>query len=120
MKKGPELRSLFQVVIFRTMILKDGMSTTVRILNGAKENSLIIPHKALTEQLGEFFVYVVGDSSKVSQRRVFPGKQIDKNIIIKDGLKEGEIIVVQGTQNLREGAVITTTPATGAKAGGKQ
>lgn len=101
-------------------LLKAGMSTTVRILNGGKENSLIIPHKALTEQLGEFFVYVVGDSSKVSQRRVFPGKQIGKNIIIKDGLKEGEIIVVQGTQNLREGAVITTTPATGAKAGGKQ
>jgi len=27
-----------------------------------------------------------------------------------DGLKEGEKIVVQGVQNLREGAVITTTP----------
>lgn len=91
-------------------ILRAGMSTTVRILNSAAEKSVIIPYKAITEQLGEFFVYVVGDSSKVSQRKLSLGKQIGTNIIVKDGLKEGEKIVVQGVQNLRQGAVITTAP----------
>lgn len=89
-------------------MLKAGMSTTVRVLNNAAERSVIIPYKAVTEQLGEFFVYVVGDSSKVSQRRLVLGKPIGTNIIVKDGLKEGEKIVVQGVQNLREGALITT------------
>jgi len=87
-------------------VLKAGMSTTVKILNNASGASVIIPYKAITEQLGEFFVYVVGDSSKVSQRHLSLGKQIGKNIIVKDGLKDGEKIVVQGVQNLREGAVI--------------
>ncbi len=64
----------------------------------------------MTEQLGEFFVYVVGDSSKVSQHKVALGQQIDTNIIIKQGLKEGEKIVVEGVQNLHEGSVITTAP----------
>ena len=44
------------------------MSTTV----GCKyfsENAVVIPYKAITEQLGEFFVYVVGDN-KVSQQKV--------------------------------------------------
>lgn len=91
-------------------MLKAGMSTTVRILNNASEKSTIIPYKAVTEQLGEFFAYVVGDSNKVSQRKLLLGKQIGLNIIVKDGLKEGEKIVVQGVQNLREGAVITTAP----------
>lgn len=91
-------------------VLRAGMSTTVRILNSAAEKSVIIPYKAITEQLGEFFVYVVGDSNKVSQRKLSLGKQIGTNIIVKDGLKEGEKIVVQGVQNLREGAVITTAP----------
>lgn len=91
-------------------MLKAGMSTTVRVLNNATEKSVMIPYKAITEQLGEFFVYVVGDSSKVSQRKVSLGKQIATNIIVKDGLKEGEKIVVQGVQNLREGSVITTAP----------
>ncbi len=91
-------------------MLKAGMSTTVRILSNAKEKSVTIPYKAVTEQLGEFFVYVVGDSSKVSQRKVNLGKQLSANVIVKDGLAEGEKIVVQGIQNLREGSVITTTP----------
>ncbi|MEP7374931.1 MAG: efflux RND transporter periplasmic adaptor subunit [Chitinophagaceae bacterium] len=91
-------------------MLKAGMSTTVRILNSATEKSTMIPYKAITEQLGEFFTYVVGDSNKVSQRKLLLGKQIGTNIIVKDGLKEGEKIVVQGIQNLREGAVITTAP----------
>jgi membrane fusion protein (multidrug efflux system) len=91
-------------------LLKAGMSTTVRVLNNASQKSVVIPYKAITEQLGEFFVYVVGDSNKVSQRKLVLGKQIGTNIIVRNGLKEGEKIVVQGVQNLREGAVITIAP----------
>jgi membrane fusion protein (multidrug efflux system) len=90
--------------------LKAGMNTTVRVLSNTAEKSVIIPYKAVTEQLGEFFVYVVGDSSKVSQRKVQLGKQISANVIVKDGVKDGETIVVQGVQSLRDGAVITTAP----------
>lgn len=89
-------------------LLKAGMSTTVRILNNGGQQSVTIPYKAVTEQLGEFFVYVVGDSSKVSQRKVVLGKQIGTNIIVRDGVQNGEKIVVEGIQNLREGAVIST------------
>ncbi len=89
-------------------MLKAGMSTTVRVLNNSGQQSVTIPYKSVTEQLGEFFVYVVGDSSKVTQRKVSIGKQVGSSVIIKDGLKEGEKIVVQGVQNLREGAAITT------------
>ena len=88
--------------------LKAGMSTAVRVLNNASQNVITIPYKAVTEQLGEFFVYVVGDSSKVSQRKIVLSKQIGTKIIVQNGLKEGEKIVVQGVQNLREGAVVTT------------
>lgn len=86
--------------------LRAGMSATLRVLSAPREASVIIPYKAITEQLGEFFVYVA-DSSKVSQRKVLLGKQINRNVIIKDGLKEGETIVTEGVQNLREGSVIS-------------
>ncbi|MEP6927971.1 MAG: efflux RND transporter periplasmic adaptor subunit [Ginsengibacter sp.] len=87
--------------------LKPGMNTTIRVKNSASEKSTIIPYKAVTEQLGEFFVYVVGDSSKVSQHKVQLGRQIGANVIIKDGLKDGEKIAVEGVQNLHEGSVVT-------------
>ena len=86
--------------------LKPGMSTTVRILHNADESSILIPYKAVTEQLGEFFVYVVGDSNKVSQRKILLGKQIGPDVIAKSGLNAEEKIVVLGVQNLREGAII--------------
>lgn len=92
-------------------VLRAGMTGTVRVLNNASAKSVVIPYKAVTEQLGEFFVYVAGDSSKVSQRRLVLGQPIGGNIIVKEGLKEGEKIAVEGVQNLREGATINTQPA---------
>jgi len=86
-------------------MLKVGMTGTVRVLNHAN-NAVLIPYKAVTEQLGEFFVYVVNDSNKVSQREVALGTPIGTNIIVKDSLHEGEKIVIQGVQNLREGSTI--------------
>lgn len=91
-------------------MLRPGMNTTVRVKSNAARQSILIPYKAVSEQLGEFFVYVLGDSSKVSQRKVILGKQSGTSIIIKDGLNAGEKIVVEGVQKLREGAVVTTAP----------
>ena len=91
-------------------MLKPGMNATVRVKNSASLKSTIIPYKAITEQLGEFFVYVVGDSNKVSQQKVQLGKQIGNNVIIKQGLNEGQKIVVEGVQNLHQGSVVTTAP----------
>lgn len=90
--------------------LRAGMSATLRVLSASSEKSVLVPYKAITEQLGEFFVYVV-DSSKVSQRKVLLGKQISSNVIIEDGLKEGETIVIEGVQNLREGSAISVAKA---------
>jgi membrane fusion protein (multidrug efflux system) len=86
-------------------LLKVGMSGTIRVKIVA-DNAILIPYKAVTEQLGEFFVYVVNDSNKVSQRKVPLGTQIGTNVIVRDSLREGEKIVVQGVQNLREGAMV--------------
>lgn len=89
-------------------MLKAGMSGTVRVKSSAGSESVTIPYKAVTEMLGEFFVYAVGDSNKVTQRKVVLGKQIGTDILVREGLSKGDKIVVQGVQNLREGSVITT------------
>ena len=60
----------------------------------------------MTEQLGEFYVYVLGDSSKVNQQKVQLGTQIGDSIIVIEGLKQGEKIVVQGVQKLHEGSAV--------------
>lgn len=99
-------------------LLKPGMTTTVRVRNDDSRNAILIPYKAVTEQLGEFFVYVINDSSKVNQRKVVLGTPIGRNIIIREGLTAGERIAIEGVQNLREGSTVTTkapAPATTAQ-----
>jgi membrane fusion protein, multidrug efflux system len=92
-------------------LLIAGMNGTVRVKSNAKAESILIPYKAVTEQLGEFFVYVPGDSNKVSQRKIVLGNQVGKDVIIKTGLAQGEKIVVEGVQNLKEGSVINPSVA---------
>lgn len=93
--------------------LRPGMSATLQVLTRA-EKATVIPYKAVNEQLGEFFVYMV-DSAKATQSKVTLGKQIGKNVIIQSGLSEGETIIVEGIQNLREGSAITLPTAEVAK-----
>lgn len=89
-------------------MLRPGMTARLQILTNGDKKSVTIPFKAVTEQLGEFFVYV-SDGAKVNQRRVKLGKQIGADIIVESGLTEGETVVVQGVQNLREGSAITAS-----------
>lgn len=90
-------------------LLKAGMNGTLNVAVNNTQTSVVIPYKAVTEQLGEFYAYLVGDSSKVSQRKLVLGQQVGNNVIIRSGLQPGEKIVVEGVQNLRQGSVITTT-----------
>jgi membrane fusion protein, multidrug efflux system len=90
-------------------ILRAGMSGRLRIASNMK-NIVVIPHKALNEQLGEFYVYVA-DSARATQRKVVPGKAVGKNIIIKSGLQQGDSLITEGVQNLREGTPIHVAPA---------
>jgi membrane fusion protein (multidrug efflux system) len=89
-------------------LLRSGMSGTLRVLSSSAEKSVVVPYKAINEQLGEFFVYVV-DSAKVSQRKVVLGKQVGKGVIVRTGLKDGETIVTEGVQSLREGSAVNVT-----------
>jgi len=89
-------------------VLRAGMSGSLRVLSNTSNKSITIPYKSITEQLGEFYVYVA-DADKVTQRQVKLGKQIGSDIIIKSGLKEGETIAVEGVQNLREGSSISVS-----------
>jgi len=118
----PQTGSIKARLIFpnKDQLLRAGMNTTVRIKSNSGNSSLLIPYKAVTEQLGEYFVYVPRDSSKVTQTKVQLGRQIGSDVIVRDGLKPGDSVVTQGVQNLREGAVIQSVAANQMNSGQKK
>jgi len=76
---------------------------------------LVIPYKAVQDQLGVYNVYVVTDSSTAEHRQVKLGLQVDDKIVVKEGVKAGEKIVVDGIMNIQPGVkVAESAPTDGA------
>ncbi len=86
--------------------LRAGMSGLVRVRNQDTGQKLVVPTVSIVEQLGEFYVYVVGDSNKVSQQRIKTGTTAGDMVVIREGLKAGDLVVTTGVQNLRNGSVV--------------
>ena len=90
-------------------ILRSGLTCNLRVRANSSAESLLIPSKAVVEQMGEYFVYVV-INNKVTQQRIGLGKNINDMVIVKDGLQVGEQIVTEGVQKLRDNSPVTVIP----------
>ena len=86
-------------------ILKPGLTCNVRVKNSSGANALLIPFKAVTEQMGEYFVFVV-NGNKVFQRKISIGDDISGMLIVKDGLQSGDEIVVDGIQKIKDNSEV--------------
>jgi len=86
--------------------LKDGMSCVLKVLNNQSGDRVQIPYKAVTEQMGEFFVFVSQDTI-AKQHKVKLGPRMGSNVVILDGINEGDKVVTDGFQRLHDGGKIT-------------
>lgn len=85
--------------------LKAGMTGNVEILNNGNTEKILIPQKAVTEQMSEYFVYTT-DGKVAHQKKVSLGARIGDKIVVNNGLSEGEQVITEGLQKLREGAPV--------------
>jgi RND family efflux transporter MFP subunit len=91
-------------------MLKPGMNVNVRIKNNAADSSMVlIPFKAVIEQMGEYFVFTVNDSSQAIQRKLSLGPRINDKVVIRQGLNEGDKIITEGFQRLRDSSKVNAT-----------
>jgi len=86
--------------------LKDGMSCVLNVLNSESGQRVQIPYKAITEQMGEFFVFVSQDTI-AKQHKVKLGPRIGADVVIMSGVEKGDKVITDGFQRLRDGGKIT-------------
>jgi membrane fusion protein (multidrug efflux system) len=76
---------------------------------GAPHSALTVPQSAvLLDQAGRY-VMVVDSTKKVEQRRITTGLEQGRDIVVTDGLKEGELVIVEGVQKVRPGQIVTAS-----------
>jgi len=83
--------------------VRPGSFVDVRLVTQRHDNALLVPKKALAEEAGEQFVFVI-KKGVASRQRVETGFLDDRNAEILSGLKQGDEVVVAGQGSLREGS----------------
>ncbi|WP_082554021.1 efflux RND transporter periplasmic adaptor subunit [Rhizobium sp. Leaf453] len=90
--------------------LLPGMYVRVLIEQGIEKNAIAVPTQAVQRDTsGVAQVYVVKDDKTAELRTVSAGQVLGDQWVIRDGLKAGEKVIVEGFQKVRPGAPVEPT-----------
>jgi RND family efflux transporter MFP subunit len=87
-------------------VLRPGQYGRVRATTSTKHDALLIPQRAVTDLQGTYQVAVVDGDNKVAIRTVKVGDRADSMWIIEEGLKAGDLVIVEGLQKVKPGVVV--------------
>jgi membrane fusion protein, multidrug efflux system len=90
------------------MLIPGGIVGVV-VDRGAPRSSLVVPQSAVLLDQAGHYVMLVDDTKKVEQRRITTGVEQGRDIVVTDGLKEGELVIVEGIQKVHPGQVVAAT-----------
>jgi RND family efflux transporter MFP subunit len=87
-------------------IFDSGMRARVRIPVGEPHKALLFTERAVGTDQGRKFVYVVNDQNVVERRDVKLGRLTDGLQVVREGVKPGDWVIVNGIQRVRDGAKV--------------
>ncbi|NVM77877.1 membrane fusion protein (multidrug efflux system) [Duganella sp. SG902] len=91
--------------------LLPGMFVRAVIESGVDEHAIAVPQQGVTRNpKGEATALVLNKEGKVEQRTLVTGGTLGNKWLVKSGLNEGDLLIVEGVQKVRPGA-----PASAAK-----
>ena len=90
--------------------LIDGQLVSVAVEAGAPQDKVVVPQAALIADQQGVYVFAVEDGKAVV-KRIKTGGESGTNIVVDEGLKGGEQIIVEGLQSIRPGQAVQAAPA---------
>ncbi len=94
------------------LTLRPGQYGTARAEIQTIPDALLIPRQAVSELQGGNQVAVVGPDGKAEIRAIKVGPVFGQMIVVTDGLKAGEKVIVEGFQKVRQGTQVLAKPYT--------
>jgi len=90
-------------------LLIDGQFVTVSVEKETPESELVVLRSAVqTDQAGRFVLFVNKDNV-VERRRIETGQETGLEVVVNDGLKQGDRIIIEGIQKARAGQPVQPT-----------
>jgi RND family efflux transporter MFP subunit len=87
--------------------LTPGLFARLRLVGSGTYKAVLVTDRAIGTDQNQKFVFAVGADNMLQYRPVKLGALIDGMRVIKEGLKPGEVIVVNGLQRVRPGMPVT-------------
>ena len=87
--------------------LRPGLFAKIRASIETRKGGLLVQQRAVKELQGTYEVAVIGEENTVAIRKVTLGPRIGSLWLIEDGLKPGEMVIVEGLLKVRDGMVVT-------------
>lgn len=88
-----------------------GSFVEIFLLSSPMENVISLPHSALTEEQGSFFVYLQLDEEGYKKQLVSLGADNGESVQILSGVKAGDRVVTQGAYQVKLASATNAIPA---------
>ena len=83
-----------------------GLFARLQLSSATTQHATLVDDRSVGTDLGNKFVYVIGDGNKVEYRRVTVGPMVDGLRVVNAGLTPGDVVVVNGLQRVHPGEVV--------------
>nr|WP_306910824.1 efflux RND transporter periplasmic adaptor subunit [Rhizobium mesoamericanum] len=90
-------------------LLIPGQFVTVIVSEAEKKMRPVVPLGAVQQDREGKFVLLVDQKKQATLQRIKVSEQVDGNWVVDEGLKGGEVLIVEGLQNVSEGMVVNVT-----------
>ncbi len=91
-------------------VLRPGQYARIRAVTEIRKGALVIPQRAVTELQGIYQVGVVGADNKVTIKIIKLGPQLTDTWVVESGLQEGDSVIVDGLQRVKNGMTVAPAP----------
>jgi RND family efflux transporter MFP subunit len=84
-----------------------GLFARVQLLASGEYAAILIEDRAVNTDQSQKYVLLLGADNKIEYRKVALGRVIDGLRVVREGLKPGDVIVVNGAQRVHPGVTVT-------------
>ena len=91
-------------------LLHAGQFARVQVAAIQDPHAIVLPQRAIQELQGKNYVWTLDAQGRVQQRSVDMGLRDGEYWQVQNGLKPGDVVVVDGVQRLRPGMLVKASP----------
>lgn len=84
-----------------------GLFARVQLLASGEYPAILIDDRAVNTDQNQKYVFVLGPDNQIEYRKVKLGRVMNGLRIVREGLKSGDVIVVNGAQRVHPGVTVT-------------